>query len=787
MAEDKLTVLLDAAQIAKPRKGVTVRDQITVAGSEGISISSGLWLEPYTKSVMLRPKQFSENFYLDSSVPRFPKSAWNLTDSHWDDVIREQDRWLLSDGTDEQIFTKKVFDAETGFCLDFFLFAPETDNFLALQLLFGQWQLDIYSTGEAKLYLQGETTVLATGWLVSRHGTTLCERRSQLIILPSANRTLIIRRNQVAGMYYTIPEDQWEAGTKEVIEGGWDFQLKAPGCKIQFQLTELAYPTDSEDRYWISPNRQLAKPPLPDQTFDVEPDWLNLGGAISCGVYKGLPEGGGFDDLEEFVADGVEDTYCVASLLYSGNDGRNTPILRGALVSMDPLEPDETKEPGDITEDVTAATISVSDNPWDTSATLSIKLPEYHPILGACKRRVVLKIGDTVIFDGVLAEPPKLVRQRANAERYELQVASLLAYTDIPCLHSLVQFDGVSHTLAMEWLFKFACIPAELVEMDADSTPLRDSRSGTQLENSELRPEIADTPRQWMERICEESKWVLYDGPLSTGNFGFHYADPLGLDPTPVHTFYVQSKDAGGEGSYDRIYDSLTLYDVEPEANELHIVGCNERGQLIDCVYLDAASQDPDLAEGARPANWLGFRKIAVIPVQGLVPEWLLKRLALRIGGELSRTVRMAEFEADWRPGLWHNSVVTIDVGDSGIEGAGDYRIETVDVEFVDESVDYPIRRARYTAVKLDPDYASFARRAGDRRLLQQIGYYLRFGPQVKAIQAMRQTDLPGQKDRSNLLDCRGPIARVIPLVDDDGREEFVLGCNGMDATTIVR
>ncbi len=787
MAEDKLKVLLDAEQAPKPRAGVVVRDQLTVAASEGSATSYGVWLEPYSKTLMLEPKQFAEDFYLDSSVPRFPKSEWQLTDSHWDDVVREEDRWLLSDGSDEQIYTNKVFDGNTGFCVDFFLFAPETDSFLALQLLFGQWQLDVYSSGEGKLYVQGESTPRAAGWLVSRHGTTLCERRSRLIIVPSANRTLVIRRNQIAGFYYTIPESEWDSETEEVIESGRDFQLKAPGCKVQFQLTELAYPTDATDRYWISPNRQLPKPPLVGQTFEVEPDWLNLGGAISCGVYAGLGDGEGFADLALFSADGTADTYCVAATFAAGYNGRVSPFLRGATVSMDPLAPDVAMEPGEISDDVTAATISVSDDPWQTSATLKLRLPEDHPILGKCNRRCVLKIGDTVILDGVLAEPPKLVYDRNAAACYELQVASLLKFGDQPCLHSSVQFDGADHTDAMKWLFKFACIPSDLLEMDADDTPLRDSRSGTALENSELRPEIADTPRQWMERICEESRWVLYDGPLASGDFGFLYKDPLGFDTTPTHTFYVQSADAGTDGSYDRIHDSLTLYDIEPEANELHVVGCNEYGQLIDCKYVDAASQDPDTAEASRPANWLGFRKIAVIPVPGFVPEWLLKRLALRIGRELSKTVRMVEFEADWKVGLWRNKVVTIDVGDSGIEGAGDYRIETMDVEFRDESGDYPIRRGRYTAVKIDADYASQARKRGDQRLLQQIGYYLRFGPQVKAIQAVQQTDLPGQKDRSNVLACQGPIARVVSVVDDNGLEEFVLGCNGMDATTIVR
>ena len=769
-AADKLQVLMDAEQIHIMNTDLSIRDEVTVRATEPQAVMSGVWVEPYTKTALMIPKQFADDFHEDSSVPRYAKDDFTgLTAGKWDEITRDAELWLLSDGTDETIATITKFGKNSGFVVDFIIYGPETDRFRALQLEFGQWRLDVWSNGEVILLLNGFPA--AKGSLLDGHSAgSLCNIRSQLLIMPSGGGTLFVRRNRVAGFSYPVPD--YDPATPVIIEAN-HFSLTAPGGMVMFQLTELAYPTTG-DFYYITPARQLPKPPVTGQTFTtVTDEETDLGGGIGVSLQMlddpDLPVS--YDNVIPFVADDVADTYYVLAIFNADVSGKHSAMFRGLKIGCAIADPEESTIPSDITADVVECSINVGDNPFETDVQVTIKEVDDHPILGKCNRRVCLKIGSTIIFDGLLAEPPTLSYDTKGLPRYSLAIKSVGAkMADQPCLPGNVRFDNVQHVEAVTWFCQFIGIPTWLMEFDVDDTPLRDSRTGQDKAASSLETSNADTPRQWIEKICEESQWWFIDGPMPTGGgFGYRYVDPLAMSATPTHTFYALTKDSLGEDAYDLLRSLLKISNIEPEGNEIHVIGQNANGEIIDALYEDLPAQDYTLVEvdeenpeNVRPKNWLGFRKIVVIPIQGVIPEAILTALARSIGGEISKVCQMAEFEAVWKPGLWRGSVVTIDVGSSGLLGGGDYRIEKMDLKFEGEGPDYPVRRATYTATKLETGYAARARSQGNLRLAKQIGYYLRYGPQQKQIMPTTLAGTPGHHDAAGNLGALSNVTRVI-------------------------
>ena len=251
---DLLTVHLDATEFGTLSADVIVRDNISIAASQAQAKMDNVWVEPYTQTVMIKPKQFADDFYLDNSVDRFGKDKWILTDAHWDEMRREYDRYLISDGDDETIETKKIFERNAGFHFESFIFGDQADRYQVLDLWFGQWLLSIWSDGYSELYLASAPTIKrATGYLTSSSRNTLCNRLSSIVIAPTSEGKLFVRRNGVAGFAYQLPADELDDQNPDIISAA-SFKVKAYG-KIRFGLTQLAYTTDeADDIYYISPN-----------------------------------------------------------------------------------------------------------------------------------------------------------------------------------------------------------------------------------------------------------------------------------------------------------------------------------------------------------------------------------------------------------------------------------------------------------------------------------------------------------------------------------------------------
>ncbi len=708
MAVEKLKIRLDAAQILPRPEDQAIYQQISIRDTQAQAIKERVWVDPIQTILMIEPLQFRADAYLDSDIIRNGKLKWILTDSHWDEVVREQEKWLLSDGTAEEIETLTIFPKNAGFYLKFQAFGTRDDLYKLLTLGFGQWYLDIFADGIAVLRKAGEAGNRASGNIAGANRHKLTDDIVELVIMPIADGRLYIRRNGVAGFVYTLPHS--ERATGNTIEKG-PFTLQAPNSRIRFELTQLRWPDIAVDSYYITPNFKFTSAPAATQEIhkDAASDIPGSGG-VAVGVYDAHAVGAVWADLAVFVPDGVKTDYCVGFILVGDTSHDTSPMILGGRVYAYPSGVTVPTDPTDVSADVTRLSISTGDSAMDTTVTLMLREPDSHPILGAANRLCKITAGVDTIFIGVLKEPPKYTRTNDGHREFECVAQGLAKYLNEQCLRGTMLFDGVSHTEAVKWLCYAAGLVDADMEFDVDATALSDTRKQTSNGDiqSELQPDLADTPIDWIERIYDITGWRFTDGYSIAGDYVLKYIDPLSLSTASAHTFYMDSADETDPEGYQRIHE-WRADSVEPEANEVYIYGPEVgTGRLIAGRYRDSQSQDPTTPDGSRPDNWLGIPRILAAGIDRYTTQQEVEGLALRIGQEVCEQRYFARFEADYPLQLWKNDVVTVVCTAAtkepgiGATGTSYYRItgiRNIDCQY--EAADIPVRRAQYEAVKI--------------------------------------------------------------------------------------
>lgn len=735
--------------------------------AEGWPQSKGeyIYQEPRTGLVTIRPYQLYADTHLLGAAyfRRWGLSDWSgYTESRWDEVKRNEDRWLLSDGVSETITTTDGITADTGVCVDFFVYGAESDRYNVFDLTISNWTLSIWSDGLVT-FTDPDSDESRTGGLTVPGVSTLVNRITRLLVIPAAIPGLFVVTADGGGFLYRLnPEREAE----NIIEAG-DISIDTLGNKQYLQVSEITYPT-TVDPWLLLPPRMVARPPAEGQNIDLSPVWYNLGGGVSAQLYKPLEPGQGYGDLTPFEPNGVDDTYCVGFLLTANTTGLKAPWVAGCHVTIDDDEPDIEPLDGDVTADVLSCSISVNDNALATEAHIEIRNPDYWEIEGLCGCRGQLYIGDRMIFDGLLAEPPRIQRLSRENVRAEIVLRGLGGkMADVPCLAAGLLFDGRKHTDIVPWLLRYAGVPSQYISADSSDDLLPVTASKADYSDSRLRTQTADTPADWIQRLSELTGWRLLDGPLtiSTGDppeevvvYGYRWVDPLAMSTDPQHRFTVETQYSYGEDAYDLIRSELNAYSVEPEGNEIHVICGGVDGGLVDAVYIDEDAQNPDLEPSARPPGWLGYRKIVTILYDLVLPDSVITALALRIGEELSKRADIVEFTADWPGTIWVGDAIELDMGSTSLPYAGTYRIESMDVDWQSEVVSYPVRRAHYKCVKLDTGLATRARAAYDQRLAQTLSYYMRYGPR----RAVQPAGGNGEPSNAGQLNYQSPPTRTI-------------------------
>lgn len=149
--------------------------------------------------------------------------------------------------------------------------------------------------------------------------------------------------------------------------------------------------------------------------------------------------------------------------------------------------------------------------------------------------------------------------------------------------------------------------------------------------------------------------------------------DPSRMPSVSAITLYRSIPDAIDAGVPDwmapyRVYRSFKQHVLEPEANDITVVGMDPRsGRPIVVHYSDLASSDPTTALASRPANWMGSPVKAgwVDPMIATKDLALVCLSLLQIRLTAVRTI--GEFSCEWLDGIGKGQLVTLDK--SGLPG----------------------------------------------------------------------------------------------------------------------
>ena len=171
------------------------------------------------------------------------------------------------------------------------------------------------------------------------------------------------------------------------------------------------------------------------------------------------------------------------------------------------------------------------------------------------------------------------------------------------------------------------------------------------------------------------------------------YRDEENLPTTPIKTLYLDATVTPGE--WEKWARECKYAMLEPEANEIWLRGCNDRGQPIICIYLDKNSQDAQLPVGERPLNWLGIRELGYKGLPFIRTMDGLRYACMRLAKKVTRATQIATWTAEWRPGTWRHDVIEL-------SGVGNYRITDMRIRFQLETTGFVLRPCEYVGRKIN-------------------------------------------------------------------------------------
>lgn len=660
--------------------------------------ASGWWIDPDATTLTLLPWNLDETFSASAAnVPRlrlaqfdaFLPPGWSGHDTaSWQEAAGNfpTDYFLLSDGSDEILQTKYVYEKNRGFLLRFKAFGTSNNVYQVCQVWFGQYKLCIGSDGLCKLYdIADETTPRMEG-RIAAPGSNLTKQDVQLLILPYRRREILFLSQ--AGHFRYI-DDRLKADTKAdsayAITTARAFAIRFPYCKAQFQVTPLTYYSAAA---WESQPYLFTRAPKAGVTpvGEIAGDtWHGTGliGQVEKSDHSGA-----------FVADGNEMMFSYALAMSSGTQHTHSPMAYFARFSVEGTATVTTNVSTDITADVLPGlTLKLDEDFTQDELTFQIKNPEDNNVNGMYGTVVSVRFDGNEYWRGIVTETKYGLQPVAGAEIGQVTCrnwfAERLKNTRMAAAGT---FNELSHPDAMEYLFEFCGIdPDHEIIMDADTNVLRGVKDSEQdgKETDDWKPNDGDTALDWAQKIREEftGDWILdtyYQGGLAS----LRYVSWQAKSKTSARTFYPDGSVSPSE--WEKWARECDLSVIPPECNELWVVGCTDLGQPIACMYYDKDSQNPDLPPESRPYNWIGERRLAIVRRTCLRDMDTLKLACRNISREVMRSIRTASIEAEWRPGVWRNDVVHL-------EPYGDYRVKSMTITFSAE-----FEAAQYRACKYE-------------------------------------------------------------------------------------
>jgi hypothetical protein len=718
LPEEILRVVLDAPRQAVKTHGDAIRFWVNEVSqlADSDQDADHWWIDPTRHALMLKPLQLEPDFSIsDDTVPRLRKTDfdYSLTPAdHWEEVgIRfADDYYLQNDGTDETVTTKTTYERNRPFWFSFYVHGQHNDVYKVVELTFGAYRLDIWSSGKCDLFQTG--VFRATGNLCMRHGDSLNQQMIDLMILPCSRRSILFWSNKGWWVHnnYLLPIGRSDTGDYTITSAG-KFSFRFPSSKAVCQFMPLRFQPIME---FTTAVNSFHRPPSATQEVNTHVFTDAFEEAMTAGIH------GTAELLEEsadttFVPDGAKHKtrlrWSVTAWdpaappdplpLYSDWTG----FIYGANVEF-AGEVDDTEDNSvDIADDILEITLGIPDNIEGESLTVKLKNadqygPEASPgIENLSHRQIQVFIGAAEIWRGVTGDVWREESANPNASIGGFNAKSI--YSDLlqrARLADAGSFGGMTHLAAMKFLTDHVGIHDSLLqfeeEVSPDLIPMTEACEAHGRERNAWSPELGDTCWEWARRINDfKADWILDSYP-SGGFYLLRYTNEASLATTPVKTLYLDASTTPGE--WQKWVRECKYAMIEPEVNELWVRGCNDRGETMIAVFLDADSQNPMLALEERQDNWLGCRQLGHVPAPHIRTMADLVIACKGLARKTTKAIRLATWTAQWTPGLWRNDVVEL-------SGVGNYRITDMKIRFQLENEGMVLRPCEFVGRRM-PD-----------------------------------------------------------------------------------
>lgn len=602
---DALTVWFDTAQtrVAYDAERALVRTYEDDLDRSTAVSSNSTWLDPITKTLMLRPMVLKDEWTTTTSgiYSRFRKSGYTLT-AGGTAAFKESefalagDYWLeaeagdLTVDADRLVKTTASLAKNEGVFLSWFVFGTGTQTFVQMECGWGDpsyavsdLALRFYSGGQVEVWFRGRLVKTAS---IGTSGTTEqsesagvdANRFVSVLLIPWRRRELLVYGVSTGQGFTTVLPIAENYGEVSPAKPFW---WKMPTGKIKASFAPVRYP-DSGTAW--SKKVSFASAPPTGAVLQNDPNSDDVPTTIfsdawdhdACLVGAEMRRWDSYGTL--FVPNGSRREGLVRFAL-STSDARFTPEIYAAafeyaLEDADRFQETDDSDETDVTDSLTSLEFDFPEEPDGAEFRLTLKDPTGlsggggPDLLAHGSRPVQVRAGSLVLFDGV-SEPPELTEGFGAAnDRLTIRVRDGWKRLERYVFRSPMTLDGLSLRQAVRkilWQVGIGGDPGEDWEHETSEDATR-----TAIEDADYIL-IADGSR--LTHVCEAGQTAaeclkdLFETLVPTWCMGFEAVSTGGLprfflrapEPTPT-----EAREQSLATLWTRISDAETALQSAP-------------------------------------------------------------------------------------------------------------------------------------------------------------------------------------------------------------------------------
>lgn len=677
-----LGVFVDTDETRIKRDALTtwVAGKLTVPGREqtlwGWPILENLFVEPFEGTLMKLPASKHPDWSTSTIAPFNKFGAADFTFSEptkWSQYTTYSVNcpWLrgleLTPGS--TVTTKADCDRNRGIYTNIYLYGSKGTGRHQIPHKRIKWlragvpyavSFEVYREGRIEMfYCKGTDPTVYRGGSVniagSKNPQDLSQRCVQLFIIPFRRREILILTGEGEGGILECPWIEESDVNPEITPKGKVQMEFVVGGAHTFEFQFLSF---------VSSGKATAI----KTTFKEPP---GVGELYSYAYYMDQVQVGAHATTIQlveansiavpFVADGVKKEARV-QISISG-DTNSTPFLAGIVTWYKPLKAVSPGPDVEITNETSDICMEWGEHPKENRATLSAWNPA-----GSAAPKLATRFNrpaDIRLCGQVIIRGPLQIDQRERmftaeeAEEAPAEIGSLWDQLQNGRFTDVVPFDNLTITEAFQIVAEYAGLGPGRFRVSSD--PFRLSL-GNAVSTHEfaLAAQPGDTFAQWFDRLRDDfcATWWMGFELVEEGNPRLCILKPDDLEATAAATVYLSEDDAEADGVDPALTELTRRYLIRhgwkeryipPEANSIWITGYDVRkARPIAFHKEDKPSQDIELAEGARPDNWLGWISRFSLQDPAITSQAVAERAANIAFDRLTKRRKIATVTAGW-------------------------------------------------------------------------------------------------------------------------------------------